>query len=143
MNIEVNYFAVILAGVASMAVGFLWYSPALFGKIWMKEKGLSSKNMKSAQKDMGKLYGISFIANLVTAYVLSHVISLSQNFYEYPALSTGLNSAFWMWFGFVMPVQLTATIFSNKNWQLFKIDTGYQLAALVLMGFVLVSFPRV
>lgn len=43
-----------------------------------------------------------------------------------------------MWLGFVMPVQVTTTIFSDKkNWKLFAIDTGYQLVSLLGMGLVL------
>lgn len=137
MEIEVNYLAVLLAGVATMALGFLWYSPILLGTIWMKEKGFTSESIKNAQKDMGKLYGLSFVVSLFTAYVLSHVMTMSENFFHYPMFSTGLISAFWMWIGFVMPVQLTSTIFGNKNWKLLGIDTGYQLVSLLIMGVVL------
>lgn len=138
MNVEVNYLAVLLAAVASMALGFAWYSPYVLGKQWTRERGISAENLKKAQKEMGKLYALSFVVALITAYVLSHVMSLSENFFHYPMLSTGLITAFWMWLGFVMPVQITATIFSDKkNWKLFGIDTGYQLVSLLAMGAVI------
>jgi hypothetical protein len=137
MNIEVNYVAVLLAAIVSMAVGFLWYSPVILGKPWMKEKGLSSESLKKAQKEMGKLYGLSFVVAIISAFVLSHVMTLAQNFYNYSALSTGITSAFWMWVGFIMPVQMTATIFGDKNWKLLGIDTGYQLVSILAMGVVL------
>ena len=101
MNVEVNMISVLVAGVASMAVGFLWYSPVLFAKPWMKLMGLTEKNMKEAQKKMGMMYGLSFVASLVMAYVLFHVMALSENYFHYSRLSTGLISAFWMWLGFV------------------------------------------
>lgn len=138
MNVEVNYLAVLLAGVVSMALGFLWYSPLILGKQWMKERGFTKDSLKKAQKEMGKLYALSFVVSLITAYVLSHVMNLSEYFFHYPFLQTGLTTAFWMWLGFVMPVQLTATIFSDKkNWKLFGIDTGYQLISLIAMGVVI------
>lgn len=137
MNIEVNYLGVLLAAVVSMVLGFLWYSPMLFGKPWMKFMGYSEESLKKEQKAMGKLYGLSFVVALLTAYMLSHVMTLSENFFHYNRLSTGLNTAFFMWLGFVMPVQLTGTIFGDKKWQLFKINTGYQLVSLVLMAVVL------
>lgn len=140
LNIEVNYMSVLIAGVASMAIGFAWYSQALFGKSWMKLKGYSVDSMKAAQKEMGKLYALSFVASLVTAYVLTHVMVMSQNFYHYEDLSTGLVAAFWMWLGFIIPTQLTATIFGEKKWQLLAIDTGYQLAAVLSMGAVIGYF---
>lgn len=137
MNIEINYLAVLAAGVVSMAVGFLWYSSILFGKMWIKEMGLSAEKMKGAQKEMGKLYALSFVGSLVTAYVLSHVMGLSQNYYSYTEVMTGVITAFWMWLGFMMPVQMTGTIFGDRNWRLFAINTGYQLATLILMGLVI------
>lgn len=137
MEIEVNYLAVLFAAVANMVVGFIYYHPAVLGKPWMKEKGLTPEKLKKAQKEMGKLYGVSFVVALITAYVLSHVMTMSMAYFKYDELSTGLTSAFWMWLGFVMPVQLTDQIFGGKNWKLFGINTGYQLVALFVMGAVL------
>ena len=137
MNIDVNYVAVLLASVAFMAIGFAWYSPLLFGKMWMKEKGYSAETLKKAQKAMGTLYGLSFVVSLITAYVLTHIMVLSENFFHYAPVSTGVTTAFSVWLGFVMPTQVTGTIFGNKNWKLFSIDSGYQLAGLVAMGIVI------
>lgn len=137
MNVEVNYVAVLLAGVASMAVGFLWYGPMLFAKPWMKLMGHTKETIEAGKKDMGKMYGISFVLSLVMAYVLSHVMTFSENYYHYEMVTTGLTSAFWMWLGFVMPVQATDVLFGGKKWKLFAINTGYQLVSLLAMGVVL------
>lgn len=137
MNIEVNYVAIFLAAIVSMIAGFIWYSPSVLGKPWMKASGHTPDSLKKAQKEMGKLYGLSFLVALLTAYVLFHVMGLSYNFYHYSMISTGIISGFWMWIGFVMPVQLTDAIFGKKNWKLFGISTGYQLVSLVLMGVVI------
>lgn len=137
MEIVVDYIAILLAGAASMVVGFLWYSPSLFGKPWMALMGYTAKSLEADKKDMGKTYAVSFITSLVTAYVLSHVMTLSMNFFHYEKLSTGLISACWMWLGFIAPVQLTDVLFGKKKLKLFAINTGYQLAALLAMGAVL------
>lgn len=132
--IEVNIVAVLTAAVSSMVVGFLWYSPLLFAKPWMTLMGYTESSMKEAQKGMMKMYGLSFIASIITAYVLFHVMTLSQNFFQYSLLATGLNTAFWMWLGFIAPVQLTDVLFGSKKVKLFLINTGYQLVSLLVMG---------
>lgn len=137
MNVEVNYVAVFAAAAAMMALGFLWYGPFLFGKQWMKLKGYNAEDLKKEQKQMGKYYAMSFVLSLITAYVLSHVMAMSINFFHESALTTGLMSGIWMWIGFVMPVQASHTIFGDKKWKLFSIDTGYQLVSLLVMGVVL------
>ena len=134
--IEVNYLAVLIAAVVSMVLGFLWYGP-LLGKPWMKEKGYTEESLKEEQSKMGMLYGVSFVLALLTAYVLSHVMMLSQNTFEYTMVMTGVTSAFFMWIGFVLPVQTTNTIFGEQNWKLLAIDTGYQLCSVLAMGLVL------
>jgi hypothetical protein len=141
MNIEVNYLAVLLAGVVSMVAGFVYYSPAVLGKPWMKYMKYSPDEVKKDQKQMGKFYGISFILSLVMSYVLYHVMVMSMNFFNYDSLSTGITSAIWMWLGFIMPVQFTGVIFSKDHssdaFKALGINTGYQLVSLLLMGLVI------
>ena len=137
MNVEVNYLAVLVAGVAAMAVGFLWYGQMMFGKSWMRLMGYTKESMEKAKKEMGKTYAMSFVFTLVMAYVLTHVMAMSQNFFGYGDMMTGLSSGFWMWLGFVMPVQATDVLFGGKKWKLFGINTGYQLVSLLVMGVVL------
>jgi hypothetical protein len=137
MEVTVNYLAVLIAAIASMVVGFIWYHPAVLGKPWMRLSGYTEAGLKADQKSMGKYYGLSFVLALITAYVLSHVMTLSMNFFHYDPIPTGFISAFWMWFGFMMPVQATGEIFGGKKWKLFGINTGFQLVALLVMGVIL------
>ena len=46
------------------------------------------------------------------------IMTLSENFFHYGRLETGFTTVFWMWLGFIMPVQLTAEIFGSKKWNL-------------------------
>ncbi len=34
---SINWLAVFVAGISAFVLGGVWYSPALFGKAWMKE----------------------------------------------------------------------------------------------------------
>lgn len=137
MEVEVNYLAVLIAGVASMAVGFFWYSPAAFGKPWMKLKGYTKEGLKAEQAKMGKFYALSFLMTLLMAYMLSHVAFFSNYFFGQGLLSAALSSGFFSWLGFVLPVQVAAQIFGEKKWKLLAIDTGYQLASLIVMALII------
>ncbi|OGH02616.1 MAG: hypothetical protein A2798_03180 [Candidatus Levybacteria bacterium RIFCSPHIGHO2_01_FULL_37_17] len=140
MGVEVNYIALLLAAVAQMVIGFAWYGP-LFGKMWQKLKGFDSKSkeeMAEMQKKMMPYYAVTYVVSLITAYVLAHVMFLSQNFFNYEPLTTGLMTAFWMWLGFILPIHLGNTIFSEKkDWKLFGLDAAYWLVSLLAMGLVL------
>ena len=136
MNITVNYLAVLLAAIASMVVGFIWYGP-LFGKTWSKLKGFTKEDMEKGKKDVNKLYALTFVMALLEEYILSHVMQLSMAFFHTSPISTGLTTGFWMWAGFVVPVMVSLTIFGHKKLKLLSIDAGHQLATLLVMGIVL------
>jgi len=131
----INYPIVLLAGVISMAVGFVWYSKIFFGPTWSTLMGMTDKTLKEAQAKMGPMYGLSFLGALVMAYVLALLV----NYMGAADFLSGVTVGFWAWLGFVMPVQLTGEIFSSKpfNVKLLAINTGYQLTSLLLMGAVL------
>ena len=38
---EISWIAVVVAAIACFLLGGLWYSPALFGKAWQREAGLT------------------------------------------------------------------------------------------------------
>jgi len=68
--VPINYLAVLVAALIPMAVGALWYSPALFAKKWMALVGKTEEEMKNVNPM--KAYGISFLTSLIMAYVLAH-----------------------------------------------------------------------
>ena len=129
----VNYPAVGISAIASMVVGFLWYSPMLFGTPWMKLSGLDDKKMKAAQKDMPKTYGISFVASLITAYVIATLV----NSMLVSSLSDGLALGTVLWLGFVATTMVTGVLFQKMPWALFLINSGCQLASILAMSAIL------
>ncbi|MBI4066448.1 DUF1761 domain-containing protein [Candidatus Gottesmanbacteria bacterium] len=131
--VTLNYLAILVSAIASMAVGFLWYSPLLFAKPWMALKGLTEEKLEAAKKQMGQMYALSFGGAIVMAYVLAH-------FADYAVAVdwvTGAQVGFWAWLGFVAPVQMAEVLFGGKSWKLYMINTGYQLASLLVMGGIL------
>lgn len=129
----IRLLPVLASAVIMMALGFLWHSPALFARPWMIAMGLDPDDkakLAEMQKGAGKLYGISFLASLVTAFVLSKVIIITT--VHSPLY--GMKVAFAMWLGFVTTVQLTGTLFSKQPLKLYLINTGYQLVSFLAMG---------
>ena len=132
----VNLWSVLVAAIATMVVGFLWYSPVLFARPWMIAMGYDPDDkakIAEMQKSAGPLYGIAMLASLLSAFVLGKVIDgLTINTAIY-----GLKVAFAVWLGFVATVQLTDTLFGKKPIKLFLINTGYQLVCYLAMGAII------
>ncbi len=55
---SLNWLAVLVAAISTMVVGFLWYSPLLFAKPWMREMGYDP-NDKAKTDEMKKTAGRS------------------------------------------------------------------------------------
>ena len=47
---SVNNIAVVAAAAVSMVIGAAWYSPLLFGKLWMKLSGMTEMQLAEAKK---------------------------------------------------------------------------------------------
>jgi Protein of unknown function (DUF1761) len=133
---SINLFAVLVAAISTMVVGFLWYSPILFAKAWMREMGYDLEDkakMEEMRKSAGPAYMGSFLASLVSAFVLA----LLLHWLHVQNLELGLMTAFHVWLGFVATVQLSGVLFMKQSMKLFAINTGYQLACYLAMGAIL------
>ena len=53
---EINWIAVVVAAVGSFLLGGLWYSPAMFGKVWQREAGLTDEQLKNG--NMVRIFGL-------------------------------------------------------------------------------------
>ncbi len=132
--VEVNIVAALVATVVAFVVGGLWYSPLLFGKMWMKEMKATDADIKKAkEKGMAKEYALQFVGTFLTAYVFAHVLAYAEAVH----VNEALQGAFWMWLGFIVPLQIAAIAWTKKSWTWFAIDGGHYLVSLLAMAVVL------
>ena len=61
----VNPVGVLMAAVATFAIGMVWYSPLLFAKPWVALNGYTPEKLAEMKKGAARMYGISFLAYLV------------------------------------------------------------------------------
>lgn len=137
MNLEISWLTIIVAGLSATAIGYIWYAPFVFGKMWMKLVNIKPNELKKAQKEMMPFMIISMIFSFITAYALYHFSFFAHNFYNQSIISDYLVAAFFIWLGFIMPVQFTEVVFSKKPFKLFLLNTSYQLVAILAMAIVL------
>jgi len=138
----VSVWPVLIAAIATMVVGFLWYSPLLFARPWMVLMGYDPEDkakLEEMRKGAGKSYGISFVASLVSAFVLGKIIAVTT----VNSALYGMKVGFAVWLGFVTTVQLTDMLFSRRPAKLYLINTGYQLVCYLAMGTILAVCSRI
>jgi hypothetical protein len=138
MDVDINYWAVLLAALSSMVVGSLWYMPAGFGKAWMQMTGVKidkNKGMKPATAAW--LYGSVFVASLATAYILAHVTFLSNKFFGDSFLQDALSTAFWLWLGFTAARLYVHDAFEGRRKKLTLLNAGHELVTVLVMALII------
>ncbi len=130
--VEVNWLAIVVAAVANMVLGALWYAPSFFGKAWMKLTGLSVESLEQAKKaGMAKSYLFMFLSSLLMGYILALFLGGAATVFN------GLQAGFWLWLGFVATTSLGSVLFEKQPFGLYAIHNGYHLASLLAMGAII------
>ncbi len=126
---HLNYLAILVAALSTFMIGGLWYSPALFGKAWMRENGFTEEGMKDS--NMVKIFGLAFILGLIAA------INLAMFMGEENRPAMGAMWGFLAGFGWVATFVGTHYLFERKSFTLFLINAGYSVVALTVMGTII------
>lgn len=131
MPVELNFLAILVAAVVNMVIGALWYSPLLFGGIWMRAMNLRKESMKGG--NMAVLYLVAFLMTLLTNFVLAHYI----DYLGAETASEGAESAFWPWLGFFVPVLAGGVLWEKKPFKVFVVNAAHYLVVLLGSGIIL------
>jgi hypothetical protein len=135
----VNVWAVLLSALATMVVGFVWYSPLLFARRWTILMGYDPDDktkLAEMQKSAGPSYMLSLVASVLSAAVLGKIIAIATIHTPLYGIKMGLA----VWLGFVTTVQLTNALFMRQPAKLYAINTGYQLVCYVVMGAIMAAW---
>ena len=127
--IEVNYWAVLVAGVATFVLGAVWYT-VLFGAKRAALLNFSQEQIKQAEAAAPITFSTLFACYLVTAMAVA-ILFLGLGV---ESAAQGVQWCFLLWFGFAAATGLTGNITTAVPLGVFLIDAGYQLVFLGMMG---------
>lgn len=133
---DLNFVAVIAAAAASFVFGGLWYSA--LSKQWMDAVGRPPESFK----DSIGLYLVTFAAQLIMATMLAGVLVHIERGGVPATLKTGLVTAAFLWFGFVVTTMTVNYAFHGARTKLTLIDGAHWLGVLLIEGAVLASWAR-
>ena len=128
----INYLAVLICGILATGLAALWYSPMLLGKMWLVAVDKSEEELKQEFNPV-KAYSLSFIAQLVIAYVLATIM----NYVGATTPQEGIRMAFLAWIGFTATTMTINMLFEGKTFKQFVVDGGYHLIVFIIYGIIL------
>ena len=135
LDVNLNLWAVLAAAAARMALGALWYSKILFGKLWVSLQKRSEEDI--CKEGSGKAFAGSFVAALIFSAVLAALLDLSGADTAADAAQVGGI----VWLGFIATTQSAELFFGGKPLKLFLLDTSFQLVSTVAMSVILALWP--
>lgn len=139
MTPEINHLAVVLAVVAAMVVGFVFYMPAVFGRRWMNMVGHSEESVQGSGPPL--LYPLVIAAGFITAYTLAGVAFLSHEFYGGSFFVSAFISAWILWLGFTASRMLVHDLFDTRTLGITALSALNELITVTAMALVIGVWP--
>ena len=129
MIMNLNYIAIFVAAIFYMVIGYLYYSPLLFGNLYGKLNGAKMSDMKMK----GYEYPVQFISALIQVYVLAHFLAYAG------AISWigGMTGGFWAWLGFVATTSISGFLWERRSFPSYLLSNGYMLLVLLVAGAII------
>ena len=136
MNLgAVNWIAVVVAAVASMALGAVWYM--VLAKQWMAALGKTREQVMAGSGGNVTPFVIAFVMQLVMAYSLALFVPRIMGA---TTVANGLIVGFHVWIGFVITSMIINHRYQGNKWSLTVIDGGYLLGVLLVQAVVIGLF---
>ncbi len=134
--VHVNYLAVLVAAVAVFVLGWLWYSPLLFFKPWMRLRGLDPVAAMAGAKIPGGKLVIEFARCIVLAYVIARFVALLGVSSSMGAVHFGLS----VWIGFPVIILIGSVLWENTPWKVAAIHAGDWLVKLLVIPIIVTAW---
>ena len=133
MELDTNAWAGLAAGVAAMVPGSIIYAPKVLGAKWMKEVGLTKKDVEKGNP--GQSMFLMLLTALVSAQILTAII--------YSLGASNINDALtiavlvsWL----PISVNVSQVFFEKRTWTLTGINVLNHFLTYIVMGIVIGLF---
>ncbi len=152
---EINIFALLVAALIPILIGFVWYNPKTFGNAWMRESGVTEESLKTG--NMPVIFIVSFILSFLLSFFIQFVTihqtgalgmvggDLTKALPSYTAFMADYGNAFRTFkhgalhgtmtgILLVLPVIAVNGLFERKSWKYILINAGFWTVCLAIMG---------
>jgi hypothetical protein len=160
---EMNFLAFFAAALTTLVTGFIWYSPKVFGTIWMREARVTQEELQKGS--MLKIFVLTYIFSLMITLVVSAltihqsgaigmvggpplVASAKPSFTAFMAdygtayrtFKHGALHGFITGLFFALPMLAINGLFERKSWKYILVHAGYWILTLTIMGGIICAW---
>ena len=107
----IPWLGVIVATVASVVIGMLWYARFLFGNAWMAALGRTEAEMTELQKSMGPGYVVAIVGAFLSSLAMAMVLGALGD----PGVGDAIISAIVLSVALQVAMMATGNIFAGAK----------------------------
>ena len=134
---DINYWAVIVATLSTLVIGSVWYTPKVFGNLWMRLAKVDPANAGSAVGPIVATVVVSFIS----AWVLAGAAYIAWEFYDTGFLWSAVATALFLWLGFTAARFVTHDAFEGRPPALTALNVVHELVTFLVMALIIGAWP--
>jgi Protein of unknown function (DUF1761) len=135
---EINYLAVLVALIASMLIGFVFYHPAVFGRRWMELVGHTDETVQGGSP---LVYPVVLVASFLTAWVLAGTTYLAFEFYAGSFLVSALVTGWILWLSFTVARMLVHDLFDTRSLKITALTALNEFLTITAMALIIGLWP--
>lgn len=126
-SMKINYVAVLITGIVAFILSGIWYSPAVFGPIWMKYRTIAPPDFPEWTMAFAPL------RELIASYVIALLIVRIS----ITSVRSSINFILLLWLAFHAVGMAGAILWDHVAWQLGAVHAGDWLMKMIFMTVVL------
>jgi hypothetical protein len=121
---RLNYPAIAAATVVVFIEGSLYYSPLMFGPMWMRLSGMDPH---------AKISPWAVVAEIARGFVLTYVVARLAAHLADADRRSATRLGLWLWLGFPLMLLSGSVMWQGVSWTIGAIHAGDWLAKLLLI----------
>lgn len=127
---SINYLAVFVSALVVFGIGSLWYTPVLFGNVWLKEVGITPD--EAAKGNMAKTFSIGFLCILLMCLTLAMMLRDSGY-----TVMEGARWGSYAGLGLMGATVALNAVYESRSWTYIAINAGYVVVGMTVTGAIL------
>ena len=134
IDFRVSILPLAVLSLVNFFLSWIWYSPALFAKPWMKALGMDPKHQMS-EAEKRKMPWL-FLNGLASSVLVVYVLMVLVNSLRLNDFVSGLTAGVLVWLGFAVTHSLN-TLWEGRKPVVLVINDGLFLVTYALFGGIL------
>ena len=131
INFTISLVPLIVLSLGNFLLSWIWYSPLLFAKPWMKALGINDKHEMS-EKEKREMPFL-FISGLFSSILFVSVLMILINNLQITNFLSGMLIGLIFWVGFVVTHSLN-TLWEGRKVKVLLINNGLFLITYTIFG---------